>query len=283
MFSDIIGNDKLKKELIHSVEINKTSHSYLFIGTEGIGKKLIAEEFAKMLLAVKDTENSPDFSIIEPDGNSIKIEQIREFQKKVSEKPIISNKKVYIINDSDKMTVEAQNCLLKTLEEPPEFVTIILIGTNENSFLSTIKSRCMILHFEKISDEQIQKYLQDNHQTEINSKIMLEACQGSIGKALEIKDKQELYQNTEQVVNSLERKDKIDILNMSDFIYKSKDDKLEILNYMNVLFINLAKINSKYADCIAIVEETKRRLQTNANYDMCIDNLLLSLWENVNY
>ena len=283
MFSDIIGNDKLKKELIHSVEINKTSHSYLFLGTEGIGKKLIAEEFAKMLLAVKDTENSPDFSIIEPDGNSIKIEQIREFQKKVSEKPIISNKKVYIINDSDKMTVEAQNCLLKTLEEPPEFVTIILIGSNENSFLSTIKSRCMILHFEKISDEQIQKYLQDNHQTEINSKIMLEACQGSIGKALEIKDKQELYQNTEQLVNSLERKDKIDILNMSDFIYKSKDDKLEILNYMNVLFINLAKINSKYADCIAIVEETKRRLQSNANYDMCIDNLLLSLWENVNY
>ncbi len=283
MFSDIIGNDKLKKELIHSGGINKTSHSYLFIGTEGIGKKLIAEEFAKMLLAVKDTENSPDFSIIEPDGNSIKIEQIREFQKKVSEKPIISNKKVYIINDSDKMTVEAQNCLLKTLEEPPEFVTIILIGSNENSFLSTIKSRCMILHFEKISDEQIQKYLQDNHQTEINSKIMLEACQGSIGKALEIKDKQELYQNTEQVVNSLERKNKIDILNMSDFIYKSKDDKLEILNYMNVLFINLAKINSKYADCIAIVEETKRRLQSNANYDMCIDNLLLSLWENVNY
>ena len=283
MFSDIIGNDKLKKELIHSVELNKTSHSYLFIGTEGIGKKLIAEEFAKMLLSVKDTENSPDFSIIEPDGNSIKIEQIRDFQKKVSEKPIISNKKVYIINDSDKMTVEAQNCLLKTLEEPPEFVTIILIGANENSFLSTIKSRCMILHFEKISDDQIQKYLKENYKIEINSQIMLEACQGSIGKALEIKDKQELYQNTEQVVNSLERKDKIDILNMSDFIYKSKDDKLEILNYMNVLFINLAKTNSKYAECISVVEETKRRLQSNANYDMCIDNLLLSLWENVNY
>ena len=297
MFEKIIGNEKNKTILKKALELNKTSHSYLFIGIEGIGKKLIATEFAKAILCLNDkkycnncksciefdSDNNPDFLYIEPDGNSIKIEQIREFQKKVSEKPIISNKKVYIINDSDKMTVEAQNCLLKTLEEPPEFVTIILIGSNENSFLSTIKSRCMILHFEKISDEQIQKYLQDNHQTEINSKIMLEACQGSIGKALEIKDKQELYQNTEQVVNSLERKDKIDILNMSDFIYKSKDDKLEILNYMNVLFINLAKINSKYADCIAIVEETKRRLQTNANYDMCIDNLLLSLWENVNY
>ena len=80
MFSDIIGNDKLKKELIHSVEINKTSHSYLFIGTEGIGKKLIAEEFAKMLLAVKDTENSPDFSIIVHDGISIKLEHIRVVQ-----------------------------------------------------------------------------------------------------------------------------------------------------------------------------------------------------------
>ena len=283
MFENILGNEKNKKILEKSIELNKTSHSYLFIGTEGIGKKLIAEEFAKMLLSVKDTENSPDFSIIEPDGNSIKIEQIRDFQKKVSEKPIISNKKVYIINDSDKMTVEAQNCLLKTLEEPPEFVTIILIGSNENSFLSTIKSRCMILHFEKISDDQIQKYLKENYEIEINSQIMLEACQGSIGKALEIKDKQELYQNTEQVVNSLERKDKIDILNMSDFIYKSKDDKLEILNYMNVLFINLAKTNSKYAECISVVEETKRRLQSNANYDMCIDNLLLSLWENVNY
>lgn len=71
---------------------------------------------------------------IEPEGNSIKIEQIRELQKKIQEKPIISEKKVYIIDQADLMTKEAQNCLLKTLEEPPEFVTIILVGTNENAF-----------------------------------------------------------------------------------------------------------------------------------------------------
>ena len=298
MFSDIIGNDKLKKELIHSVELNKTSHSYLFIGTEGIGKKLIAKEFAKMILCTSetqnkycnncksciefDTQNNPDYSIVEPDGNSIKIEQIRDFQRKVVEKPIISSKKVYIINDSDKMTVEAQNCLLKTLEEPPEFVTIILIGANENAFLSTIKSRCMILHFEKISDNLIQNYLKEKYQTEISSKTMLEACQGSIGKAIEIKEKKELYEKIESVISNLEKKDKIDILNMSDFIYKFKDDKYDILNYMNVIFINLAKKYIKYANCISIVEETKKRLQSNANYDMCIDNLLLSLWEKVN-
>lgn len=118
MFNNILGNDKIKQLLSQSIKNNKISHSYLFVGTEGIGKKLIAKEFAKMILCIDenkpcnkcksciefDTENNPDFKIIEPDGNSLKIEQIRDFQNKVYEKPIISNRKVYIINDSDKMT-----------------------------------------------------------------------------------------------------------------------------------------------------------------------------------
>ncbi|MBQ2938249.1 MAG: DNA polymerase III subunit delta' [Clostridia bacterium] len=296
MFNNILGNDRIKELLINSIKMNKTSHSYLFVGTEGIGKTLIAKEFAKMILCSDenkycnkcksciefDTNNNPDFKIIEPDGNSLKIEQIREFQSKVAEKPIISNKKVYIIKDSDKMTQEAQNCLLKTLEEPPGYVVIILIGSNENAFLSTIKSRCMILHFDKISNEEIEKYLEENHQIKINSKIMIDAFQGSIGKALQLKEKQEEYERIEEIIYNLENKDKIDILNMSEIIYKSKDDKQEILDYMNVVFLNLAKKSSKYANCIHIVEETKKRLQSNANYDMCIDNMLFSLWEQVN-
>lgn len=296
MFNNILGNEGLKQELINAVKLNKTSHSYLFIGTEGIGKKLIAKEFAKMLLCLDDnkycdkcksciefnSENNPDFNIIEPEGNSIKIEQIRELQRKVTEKPIIADKKVYIINDSDKMTIEAQNCLLKTLEEPPEFVTIILIGANENAFLSTIKSRCMILHFENIDKNIIKNYLRENFQVEINSEIMLEAFQGSIGKALEIKEKQEQYEKVEDIIYNLEKKDKIDILNMSEIIYKSKDEKFDILDYMNIVLINLAKKSSKYAKCIQIVEDTKKRLQSNANYDMCIDNMLFRLWEEVN-
>ena len=118
MFNNILGNDKIKELLINSVKNNKTSHSYLFLGTEGIGKKSIAKEFAKMILCTDgnkycnkcksciefNTNNNPDFKIIEPDGNSLKIDQIREFQSRVAEKPIISNRKVYIINDSDKMT-----------------------------------------------------------------------------------------------------------------------------------------------------------------------------------
>lgn len=129
MFNNIIGNEKIKEILTNSVKINKISHSYLFIGTEGIGKMLIAKEFAKMILCTDenkycgkcksciefDTNNNPDFKIIEPEGNSLKIEQIREFQNKVSEKPIISNKKVYIINDSDKMTRRSSKLLIKDI------------------------------------------------------------------------------------------------------------------------------------------------------------------------
>ena len=187
-----------------------------------------------MLLAVKDTENSPDFSIIEPDGNSIKIEQIREFQKKVSEKPIISNKKVYIINDSDKMTVEAQNCLLKTLEEPPEFAKIILIGSNESSFLSTIKSRCTIIKFNPISDEQVKGYIKEKYELpEISESIIL-ASSGSIGKAEILKDKQELFSSIDKVINNIEQMDLIDTLKNADIIYKSQEDKQDILEYINI-------------------------------------------------
>jgi DNA polymerase-3 subunit delta' len=296
MFENIIGNDKIKELLINSIKNRKTSHSYLFVGNEGIGKKLMAKEFAKMALCLSEdkycnkcksciefnTDNNPDFKIIEPDGNSIKIEQIREFQRKVTEKPIISEKKVYIINDSDKMTTEAQNCLLKTLEEPPEFVIIILIGANESAFLSTIKSRCMIIHFEKIENEKIEKYLEENYQIKINSQIMINAFQGSIGKAIELKEKQEQYEQIEKIIYSLEKKDKIDIINMSEIIYNAKEEKYEILDYINVVLIELAKKYNKYANCIQIVENTKKRLQSNANYDMSIDNMLFKLWESVN-
>lgn len=296
MFEQILGNKKITEQLTNSIKIGNISHSYLFLGTQGIGKKMIAKEFAKMILCTSedkycgvcksciefDTDNNPDFSIIEPDGNSIKIDQIREFQKKVSEKPIISQKKVYIINDSDKMTVEAQNCLLKTLEEPPEFVTIILVGTNENAFLSTIKSRCMILHFEEISEEEILKYLEENYQIKINSQIMIKAFQGSIGKAIELKDKQEQYEKIENLIYGLEKMDVVDLVNKAEFLYSSKDDKTEILDYMEVILMNIAKTSNKYAQTIEIVEQTKKRLAANANYDMSIDNMLFKIWETVN-
>lgn len=296
MFNNILGNENIKKQLIDSIKLDKISHSYLFIGTQGIGKQMIAKEFAKMILCTDEnrycnkcksciefeTNNNPDFKIIEPNGNSIKIEQIRELQRKVSEKPIISSKKVYIINDSEKMTIEAQNCLLKTLEEPPEYVTIILIASSESLFLDTIKSRCMIIHFEKIKDDEISQFLKRNFNTEISNSVMLQACQGSIGKAIEIKDKQKQYEQIENIVYCLEKGDIIDILNISEILYKEKENSADMLEYLNIILINLARKSNKYAKCIEIVEETKRRINLNTNYDISIDNMLFNMWEQVN-
>lgn len=296
MFEDIIGNDKIKEILAKSVVQSKISHSYLFIGIEGIGKKQIAQEFAKAILCPAenspckvcksciefDSNNNPDVMILEPDGNIIKIEQIRNLQKLIQEKPIISKNKVYIIDDADKMTKEAQNCLLKTLEEPPEFATIILIGTNENAFLSTIKSRCMIVHFDKIEDEKIKDYLKNKYGLTNITSNMLDSFQGSIGKAIKLKDKQNEYEKIENLVYDLNKKDLIDILKLSEILYKSKDEIFEILDYINNILLKISIKDFRYTNCIQIVENTKNRLKQNSNYDMCIDNMLFNMWEEVN-
>ena len=294
MFETIFGNEKNKQILQKSIQNNTISHSYMFIGIQGIGKKIIAKEFAKNILCLNqensknctcksciefETNNNPDFSIIEPDGNSIKIEQIRELQKRIQEKPIISNSKVYIIDNADMMTQEAQNCLLKTLEEPPEYATIILIGSNENQFLTTIKSRCMILHFEPISNENIKKYLQNELGISNIDDEMLDIFQGSIGKAIDVKDKKEEYEKIIAFVENLDKKDIIDLYKLAEPIYKSKEEIFEILDYINILLLKKARQNYLYTDCIQIVEDTKKRLKQNGNYDMCIDNLVFNLKE----
>lgn len=301
MFEDIIGNNDKKEMLINAVKNNNILHSYLFLGTEGIGKKLFAKKFAKMILCTNkdktkcnnecevcikfENNNNPDFKYIEPDGNNIKIDQIRNMNSKIMEKPIISEKKVYIINDCEKMTKEAQNSLLKTLEEPPEYAVIILICSKESELLNTIKSRCTKILFNDLTKDEIIKYLKANKYENIDEKL-LELSQGSIKKAIQVISNKELYQKLENLVNKLTYMNKIEFINENDFLYKEKERIDEILEYVNVLIYNLM-MNSKeykinYVECINIVENTKKRLKANANYDMCIDNLLFGIWEEMN-
>ena len=138
------------------------------------------------------------------------------------------------------------------------------------------------MHFEEISEEEILKYLEENYQIKINSQIMIKAFQGSIGKAIELKDKQEQYEKIENLIYGLEKMDVVDLVNKAEFLYSSKDDKTEILDYMEVILMNIAKTSNKYAQTIEIVEQTKKRLAANANYDMSIDNMLFKIWETVN-
>ena len=296
MFENIIGNETIKNILEENIKRNHITHSYLMVGIQGIGKKMIAKEYAKAILCLNEnkpcnncksciesnTDNNPDFLCVEPEGNSIKIEQVRKLQKQIQEKPVVSNRKVYIIDDADLMTKEAQNCLLKTLEEPPEFASIILIGTNENSFLTTIKSRCMILHFNRLEDVDVKRYLAQNYDEKNITQGMLDIASGSIGRAINLKDKQEQYEKIEQLINSLDKKDLIDIVKSAEILYKSKDDINDMLDYANVILLRKAKINYLYTNCIKIVENTKKRLNQNANYDMSIDNMLFKMWEEIN-
>ena len=200
--------------------------------------------------------------------------------KDVYEKPIKSLKKIYISNNSEKMTKEAQNSLLKTLEEPPEYVVIILITSNENLLLNTIKSRCTRIKFNNLSNEEIESILKKKN-IDVN-KDVLELANGSVQKALSVVGKEENLENIKQIFTNLEKINIIDLLNKKDEVFKDKEEVYNILNYINVALFSKVKANPKYISCIKIIEETKDRLKRNSNYDMSIDNLLLKLWEEIN-
>lgn len=292
-FKNIIGNDKVKQILNRTIELNKVTHSYLFVGPSGVGKTLFAKEFAKNILCLKETNpcdgcksclefetnNHPDFIMIESEDSTIKIEQIRKMQEKVIEKPIISQRKIYVIKDADKMTKEAQNCLLKTLEEPPSYITIILIGANENQFLTTIKSRCTKIVFQPIEDKLLEQYLMTREGFENSNQKMISSFGGSIEKAEKMLQKRELYEQISQVFSNIEQINLIDAFQKLEGLYQEKESIFEILEYINSLLINKGKKDVKYLRYIETVEKTKQNLKANSNYDMSIDDLLYNIWE----
>lgn len=294
-FRDIVGNLNAKEYLNKSVIHNNILHSYLFVGTDGIGKFLIAKEFSRMVLCINNKEddcnckscisfegnNHPDFFIIDNENDgSIKVETVRLLTEKIYEKPILSNKKIYIINNCDKMTVEAQNCLLKTLEEPPEFIVIILITSNENLVLNTIKSRCMKVNFQNISDDELLNYCKNNLGYDNISINLLRAFGGSIGKAIELKDSKEKYEKIDLLVSRLDKINIIDL--MQEKTIFEKDNINNILDYMIVCLYSKSKEDMKYLNCIKYINECISRLKSNSNYDMTIDNMLFRLWEELN-
>ena len=238
------------------------------------------EDDESCLSCVKfNSNNHPDFELIEPEGGTISIEKIRLLQEEIAKKPIASNRKVYVIADSDCMTIPAQNCLLKTLEEPPEYAVIILTTANETKLLNTVKSRCMKIPFDSISKEEVKKYFQNNGLDDTNNEL-IDMSEGSIGKALNLFENKETYETITDVLKKIKGSSLSQTMKNAEIIYKQKDNPKmikDILNYMNVYLYN-----SNNVGCIQYVEDTKRRLNQNANYDMTIDYLLLRIWEEMN-
>lgn len=302
-FENIIGNDENKKILSNSIINNNYVHSYLFYGAEGIGKRIFAKQFAKMILcgaeenAQKpcnkckscmefDSGNNPDFCIIEPDGSSVKIDQIRAMQKSVMEKPIESSKKVYVIDECQFMTKEAQNCMLKTLEEPQDYVVIILVSSNENSILPTVKSRCSKIFFKALSDAEVFKYVGSKYEGLLMEKNLIKLCGGSISKADIIAEKVDVLGNIKKFIGEASQVNKLKFLQNYQVLSDNKDDIFLVLDYIYILLFQMSMKSSKnfngYISSMKIVEDTKGKLLNSNNFDMTIDNMLIKIWEGIN-
>ncbi len=277
MFESIVGHSKQKEILSKIIDSGNISHAYLFFGDSGIGKKKIAIDFAKKILNVDSLENCPDFKILSkmPDKKEIIVEQIRkDLIDDVYIVPAAGNRKVYIIDDAQDLNIASQNTLLKTLEEPPQYVTIILIASTTSNFLTTILSRVNQIPFEGLSKEELKNYINNNLNVNF-SEDMLEYINGSIGKAIEIE------QNN--LIEKFSDVDKLyDILNALDIsqalIYSSKIefDLNGLLDYLEFKLF----LNKKY-NCIKIVENAKLRLKFNGNYDIIIDSMILRIIDNI--
>ena len=203
-FDSIIGNDQIKTHLDSMIKKGRIPNSLLFSGEEGIGKALFAEALAKTLLCKEDPEgvvlnkiatgNHPDVRVLSPEGKLglYGVNTIRQFSKEVQISPYESEYKIFILNDADRMLPVSANALLKSFEEPAVTSIIILLSSKPENLLETILSRCQMVRFQKIEEEKIAQFLLNKcGKTEEQAKRGALLSQGSVARALSMKDKEE--------------------------------------------------------------------------------------------
>ncbi len=144
-------------------------------------------------------------------------------------------------------------------------------------FLNTIKSRCAKIHFSKIPDKLLSEFLKKNYNITLDDKL-IKACEGSIEKALLVNEKKAQYEETLEIFSNIENYKLLDVINKLNFLYENKQDIYEMLDYINTILIDISKQNPKYIKYIETVEQTKKRLKSNANYDMSLDNMIYNIW-----
>ncbi len=157
------GHQNVKNILEKQISSGHFAHAYLFSGSEGLGKKTLALEFAKRVLQTEKLENHPDFQILDTEGE-ITVEQILGFIGSLGFKPFVGSKKVAIINNAHNLNTQSSNALLKTLEEPSQSTIIILI-VGSGKLLPTIVSRCQTINFSRISLSGLKEFAEDKKLT----------------------------------------------------------------------------------------------------------------------
>ena len=263
MFENILGHENVKKQLECDLQKSKVSHAYLFSGIEGIGKKTLAVEFAKELLKTNNLETCVDYKYIEklPEKKEIIVEQVRnKIVNDVYVAPATGMYKVYLINDAHLLNAAAQNALLKTLEEPPKYVVIILVTSNEKALLTTVLSRVKKITFNRLSNAEIERILEQNEGLNINNNN-LDYASGSVKVAIELaKTEDNKYSKIDELFYCYENKDMLNAMKNIDQI-SFKDE--ETFNYLQYLFMK-AKEYTK----VPIVEKARIRMKQNASEEM---------------
>ena len=324
-FDVIIGQEEVIRSLENALKNDRIGHAYIFSGSAGIGKKTVAHIYAEMLICdAPDTSGpcgkcqacrllgsgtNPDFRLIKAEGSSIGVDEIREIQSSVAIKPMYSKRKVYIIEDADNMTVQAQNCLLKTLEEPPSHVVLILTASNYESLLETIRSRSRRLSFKKNTLAQVRQILMERYGNDARGIEFAAAyADGIIGTALDLMGTEEfigLRESAFDMVNRIKNSSLSGVFSSFGFFEENKDDFDVILDIMAMFYRDMlvAKetgnekilINSDKRDIIfnnarkyspqqlvtgiEQIEAARRAVKQNANFQLAVEHLLISLQE----
>lgn len=316
VFSEIIGQDVCVNFLRRALKTNKIAHAYLFAGTEGCGKQLTAQGLIAALFCPHHTGcgscpvcrkvmsgQHPDLHLLAPDGINIKISQIRELQHDLALRPYEAPRKACVIDGAERLNQASGNALLKTLEEPPGSALIILLTTNAESVLPTIRSRCQTLYFKNISEESIVSYLVGEGADLEKARFAAAQSAGSLGKARTyIETASGLDQNgTLRQLVQLNMGSIQSLFTLAETMGSDRDTALQGLSLMEGFFrdVLLAQQNvltcrsgdraelveaeaarrssASLPDILSEIRETRQVLQRNVNPQLALEVLFMSL------
>ena len=326
-FRDIIGQKQLVEHLQNAISSRKISHAYIINGERSSGKEFIANVFAQALQCEAEgvepcgechsckqavSGNHPDIiRVTHEKPNTIGVEDIRnKINNDIGIKPYSSPYKIYIMNEGEKMTVQAQNALLKTIEEPPAYAIILILTTNLDALLPTVLSRCVVLNMKPVADDLVKKYLMENLKIpEYKADVCVAFARGNVGKAKALAASEEFDNIKNEAVTLLKYIREMEIGDIVLAIRKISEYKMEINDYLDILavwyrdvllfkatkdathliFKDEIQYIRKIADqstyegieiIIDALEKAKSRLQANVNFDLTMELLLLTIKEN---
>ena len=326
-FKDVVGHKDIINYIRNAVSNDKVSHAYILNGERGSGKKMLANLFAMTLLCEEggpdpcnhchsckqaESGNHPDIiRVTHEKPSSISVDDIRaQVNNTVDIKPYQGPYKVYIIPQADLMTVQAQNALLKTIEEPPEYAVFLLLTENAQTLLPTINSRCVMLKLRNIKDKLIKKYLMEKLQIpDYKADICAAFAQGNMGRAIMLANSEHFNEIREEAVQLLKYIHEMELSEVITAIKNITVYKLEITDYLDIIMIwyrdvllykatkEIDKVvfkdqipsikeqakKSSYEGIELILkslESAKTRLKANVNFDLVMELLFLTIKEN---